>query len=189
MAIQEVDAYHKEDNLYPSFKGHFRTETYDFAFGDGWIDILIQEPTQNFDSLETAIDVAFREAPIDVPEYRGVAYHLDCATVTTDTQFAERAASYLNKPKDNIPSFWWAAHYKPNREYIGATHRPEERLQEHTGSYWADYDGALFTKIFEPDEVISITLCIDVDPFAVESRLYEYWSSDKPHDDTFVYQA
>jgi len=178
------------DVEYPECLFHFKAGDCQFAVGPEYIEVNpLKQGVFSEHNLTDFIDDASEQLPIDVlSDYTGVVYSLDCETYGTDREFKREASAILNCHPDDIPSWAWAAHKYPIREYIGGTYRPDDRLAEHKG--WRhDYDGATFTELFPVVGVNYVLLCLTDSVYELESKVAEYWQLDKHFDDTFVYQA
>ena len=115
----------------------------------------------------------------------GVAYALKCGYPGNEADLKRRVNRVLDTTV--VPSWVWAAFHAMKRLYIGGTHRPDVRIQEHMhpDGEW-EFAAADFTAIFPPNSIESLVLCYDADPYAVEAEIAAFWCEDAT---TFVYQA
>lgn len=116
-------------------------------------------------------------------DIEGIAYAIKCGSPDTERLFKKKAKRVLNQ--QDIPSWAWAAYHEPTRIYVGGTHRPDERIQEHLGRSY-EYEGAVFTEIFEPIKIKTILLSLGESPYKLEQLEARSWQ-DFPA--TFVFQA
>ncbi len=114
---------------------------------------------------------------------QGVAYSIQCDAPDTDNLLKKRAVRALEQ--QDIPSWVWAAYYEPTRIYVGGTHRPDERIEEHLG-LTCEYQGSVFTEIFEPLEIMSLYLSLGKSPYELEKQEAAWWEDDAA---TFVFQS
>lgn len=117
----------------------------------------------------------------------GIVYSFKCITPQTEEILKQKARRAL--PEHDIPSWVWAAYYAVNVIYIGVTHRPDERIDEHLWGSGENYDGAKFTQIFPPKEIESVVLCRYDNVYQIEEAEGEYWKNEPSAFDTFVYQS
>lgn len=116
-------------------------------------------------------------------QIEGVAYSLRCDSPETDDALKLRAQRVLDQR--NVPSWVWAAYYKPGRIYVGGTYRPDARIREHLGQSY-EYEGSVFTEIFQPTGIETIMLSLGESPYDLEQQEAEWWEDDP---DFFVFQA
>lgn len=114
---------------------------------------------------------------------KGIAYSLQCGSPETDDRLKQRAQRALSQR--NVPPWAWAAYYKPKRIYVGGTYRPDTRIEEHLGHSY-EYEGSVFTEIFQPIGIETIMLSLGESPYALEQQEAEWWEDDP---DVFVFQA
>lgn len=120
-------------------------------------------------------------------QVEGIVYTIDCMKPDSDEKLKQRARRVLSQRE--IPSWVWAAYHSVNREYIGGTHRPDERMHEHMGLS-GDFDGANFTEIFRPSKIQSLILCLSDNVYEIEEREAEYWQDKSDFNGCeFIYQA
>lgn len=113
----------------------------------------------------------------------GVAYVLQCDTPRTDNILKRKTRRALNQR--SVPSWVWAAYNAASRVYIGGTYRPDTRIQEHLGESY-EYEGSVFTEIFEPVGIKALLLSLGDSPYDLEEMEAEFWREDPA---TFVFQA
>ena len=117
----------------------------------------------------------------------GIVYSFKCRTPQTEEILKQKARRALSE--HDIPSWVWAAYYAVNVVYIGGTHRPDERIDEHLWGSGEKHDGAKFTQIFPPKEIESVVLCRNDNVYQIEEAEGEYWKNEPSAFDTFVYQS
>lgn len=180
------------------------------AFGDGFIEVLPQHIDssvyvnqdnhisgllQIVSDRTEAIEARLEEPLITEQDeelqlsgcIQGIVYSFKCRTPQTEEILKQKARRVLSQHE--IPSWVWAAYHAFSVFYIGGTHRPDERINEHIRGGGGEYDGAMFTQIFPPKEIETVVLCRYDNVYQIEEAEGEYMKNKSGSFDTFVYQS
>lgn len=128
------------------------------AWGANLDDAVSEHVRAHHEKTQTGVEKSSPDAygSLRLPT-RYCVYVLRCNMPGTKSEFVEQTQMSTEWLTDDIPSWAWAAWYSSQCVYVGFTHNPYLRVEQHVEYIEdPDEDGALFTKLFPPEKVESI---------------------------------